>query len=72
MVLALCSTGLLYWLLRHSQMGRAIIAVRMDPYAARLLGIRVEPSMPITFGIGALMAAAAGAAMAVVFPITRC
>jgi branched-chain amino acid transport system permease protein len=51
-------------------MGRAIIAVRMDHYAARLLGIRVEHIYAITFGIGALMAAAAGAAMAVVFPIT--
>src|SRR6478672_4450460 len=70
MVLALVLTGLLYWLLRHSQMGRAIIAVRMDHYAARLLGIRVEHIYAITFGIGALMAAAAGAAMAVVFPIT--
>ena len=63
MVLALVLTGLLYWLLRHSQMGRAIIAVRMDHYAARLLGIRVEHIYAITFGIGALMAA-------VVFPIT--
>lgn len=70
MVLALVLTGLLYWLLRHSQMGRAIIAVRMDHHAARLLGIRVERVYAITFGIGALMAAAAGGAMAVVFPIT--
>lgn len=70
MALALVLTGLLYWLLRHSQMGRAIIAVRMDHHAARLLGIRVERVYAITFGIGALMAAAAGGAMAVVFPIT--
>jgi branched-chain amino acid transport system permease protein len=70
MALALVLTGLLYWLLRHSQMGRAIIAVRMDHHAARLLGIRVERVYAITFGIGAMMAAAAGGAMAVVFPIT--
>jgi branched-chain amino acid transport system permease protein len=70
MALALVLTGLLYWLLRHSQMGRAIIAVRMDHHAARLLGIRVERVYAVTFGIGALMAAAAGGAMAVVFPIT--
>jgi len=70
MVLALVLTGLLYWLLRHSQMGRAIIAVRMDHHAATLLGIRVRRIYAITFGIGALMAAAAGGAMAVVFPIT--
>jgi branched-chain amino acid transport system permease protein len=70
MVLALILTGLLYWLLRHSQMGRAIIAVRMDHHAARLLGIRVERVYAITFGIGTMMAAAAGGAMATVFPIT--
>ena len=70
MMLALLLTGLLYWLLRHSQMGRAIIAVRMDRHAAALLGIQVERIYAITFGIGALMAAAAGGAMAVMFPIT--
>lgn len=70
MVLALVLTGLLYWLLRHSQMGRAIVAVRMDRHAATLLGIQVPRIYAITFGIGALMAAAAGGAMAVVFPIT--
>src|SRR5690606_8574346 len=48
MVLALILTGLLYWLLRHSQMGRAIVAVRMDHHAARLLGIRVERIYAIT------------------------
>jgi branched-chain amino acid transport system permease protein len=70
MVLALVLTGVLYWLLRHSQMGRAIIAVRMDRHAATLLGIRVPQVYAITFGIGTLMAAAAGGAMALVFPIT--
>lgn len=70
MVLALVLTGLLYWLLRHSQMGRAIIAVRMDHYAARLLGIRVEHIYAITFGIGALMAGATGVIFAMVYPVT--
>ena len=70
MALALVLTGLLYWLLRHSQMGRAIIAVRMDRHAATLLGIRVPRVYAITFGIGALMAAAAGGALALVYPIT--
>jgi branched-chain amino acid transport system permease protein len=70
MVLALVLTGLLYWLLRHSRMGRAIVAVRMDRHAAALLGIRVPRIYALTFGLGALMAAAAGGAMATVFPIT--
>jgi branched-chain amino acid transport system permease protein len=70
MGLALVLTGLLYWLLRHFQMGRAIIAVRMDRHAATLLGIRVRRVYAITFGKGALMAGAAGGAMAIIFPIT--
>lgn len=70
MGLALLLTALLYWLLKHSSIGRAIIAVRMDRHAAALLGIRVPQIYAVTFGIGALMAAAAGGAMAMVFPIT--
>jgi branched-chain amino acid transport system permease protein len=70
MVLALVMTGMLYWLLRHSRMGRAIIAVRMDRHAAALLGIPVPHIHALTFGVGAVMAAAAGGAMATVFPIT--
>lgn len=70
MGLALFLTALLYWLLKRSSIGRAIIAVRMDRHAATLLGIRVPQIYAVTFGIGALMAAAAGGAMAMVFPIT--
>ncbi len=70
MGLALLLTALLYWLLKRSPIGRAIIAVRMDRYAAALLGLNVPRIYAVTFGIGALMAAAAGGAMAMAFPIT--
>jgi branched-chain amino acid transport system permease protein len=70
MGLALALTGLLYWLLKRSRIGRAIVAVRMDRHAAALLGIEVERIYAITFGVGALMAAAAGGAAAMIFPIT--
>lgn len=70
MAIALVLTGLLYWLLKRSSIGRAIVAVRMDRNAAALLGIEVPRIYAITFGIGALMAAAAGGAMAMIFPIT--
>jgi branched-chain amino acid transport system permease protein len=70
MVVALVMTGALYWLLRHSALGRAIIAVRMDRFAAALMGIRVNQIYAITFGIGTLMAASAGCAMALIYPIT--
>jgi branched-chain amino acid transport system permease protein len=68
--LALALTGLLYWLLKRSSIGRAIVAVRMDRHAATLLGIEVPQIYAITFGVGALMAAAAGGAMTMIFPIT--
>jgi branched-chain amino acid transport system permease protein len=70
MALALTLTGMLYVLLRGSRIGRAIVAVRMDSAAAMLMGIRVERIYAITFGIGALMAGAAGAIFSMVFPIT--
>jgi branched-chain amino acid transport system permease protein len=70
MVLALTLTGLLYLVLRTSKIGRAIVAVRMDRDAASLMGINVREIYAITFGIGAFMAGACGALVAVVFPIS--
>ena len=70
MALALVLTGMLYVVMRGSRIGRAIVAVRMDRMAAELMGIRVDRIYAITFGIGALMAGAAGAIFAMVFPVT--
>ena len=70
MVLALTLTGLLYLVLRTSKIGRAIVAVRMDRDAASLMGINVKEIYAITFGIGAFMAGACGALVAVVFPVS--
>jgi branched-chain amino acid transport system permease protein len=70
MLLALALTGLLYALLRGSRLGRAIVAVRMDRDAAILMGIRPRDVYAVTFGIGALMAGAAGCLIAVVFPFS--
>jgi branched-chain amino acid transport system permease protein len=70
MLVAGILTLLLYWLLRHSRIGRAIIAVRMDRHAAALMGIRIPHIYALTFGIGALMAGAAGCAMALIYPVT--
>jgi len=70
MGLALLLTALLYLVMRGSSIGRAIVAVRMDRQAAALMGIRVNKIYAITFGIGALMAGAAGAVFAMVFPVT--
>jgi branched-chain amino acid transport system permease protein len=70
MVLALALTGMLYLTLRASRIGRAIVAVRMDRDAAALMGINVSQIYAITFGIGAFMAGACGAIVAVVFPVS--
>lgn len=70
MVLALAMTGLLYVILRGSRLGRAIVAVRMDRDAAALMGIRVPRVYAATFGLGAMMAGACGALLALVYPIT--
>ncbi|MCP1673571.1 branched-chain amino acid transport system permease protein [Natronocella acetinitrilica] len=70
MALALILTGVLFYVMRASRIGRAIVAVRMDRAAAALMGIRVNHVYAITFGIGALMAGAAGVIFAMVFPVT--
>ena len=70
MGLALLLTAVLYFVMRGSRIGRAIVAVRMDRQAAELMGIRGNKIYAITFGIGALMAGAAGAIFSMVFPIT--
>lgn len=70
MVLALLLTGLLYWVLNASRIGRAIVAVRMDREAASLMGVKVKQIYAITFGLGAVMAGVAGSVMSVIFPIS--
>lgn len=70
MVLALLLTGLLYWVLNASRIGRAIVAVRMDREAAALMGVKVKQIYAITFGVGAVMAGVAGSVMSVIFPIS--
>ncbi len=70
MVLAILLTYGLYRVLRDSNIGRAIVAVRMDREAASLMGVDVARINAITFGIGALMAGAAGALLAIIYPIS--
>jgi branched-chain amino acid transport system permease protein len=63
-------TGLLYLVLSRSRIGRAIVAVRMDRWAAALMGVDVRRIYAITFGLGALMAGASGPLLAMIFPIS--
>jgi branched-chain amino acid transport system permease protein len=70
MAFAIVLVALLYWLLRRTSIGRAIVAVRMDRYAASLMGVDTRIIFAITFGIGAGMAGAAGALLSPIFPIS--
>lgn len=70
MGLALLLTFLLYRLLRDSRIGRAIVAVRMDREAASLMGVNVSRINAVTFGLGAMMAGAAGSLLSIVYPIS--
>jgi branched-chain amino acid transport system permease protein len=70
MLFALVFVGLLYGLLRHSTVGRAIVAVRMDRYAATLMGVDTVKVFALTFALGAALAGAAGALLSPIFPIS--
>lgn len=60
----------LWILLRTTQLGRAIVAVRMDRDAAELMGIDVRATYALAFGLGAFMAGVAGALLSTIFPIS--
>ncbi len=60
----------LWVLLRTTQLGRAIVAVRMDRDAAELMGIDVRATYAVAFGLGAFMAGVAGALLSAIFPIS--
>lgn len=69
-VVGLALVGALWLLLRFTQLGRAIVAVRMDRDAASLMGIDVRWTYAIAFGLGTFMAGSAGALLAAIFPIS--
>jgi branched-chain amino acid transport system permease protein len=62
--------ALLWMLLRTTQLGRAIVAVRMDREAAALMGIDVRATYALAFALGAFMAGAAGSLLSAIFPIS--
>ena len=64
---ALVLTCGLYVFLLRSNLGRAIRAIAQNKAAAQLMGINVERVQMVSFGIGAALAGAAGAAFSSVF-----
>lgn len=62
-LLAVVVTCLFYLFLQKSEMGRQIRAVGQDRNAARLMGINVERTFSIAFGIGLAILGTAGVAL---------
>src|SRR5882762_8441232 len=61
---AVCSLGLLEFVLRKTWYGRAVRALMQNRYAGRLAGIPVEKMARLTFGVGIGFAGAAGGLLA--------
>ncbi len=61
---------LLHLFLQRTLAGKSIRAVTQDRQAARLVGINVERTFMVTFGIGAALAGLAGALMAPIYTLS--
>jgi branched-chain amino acid transport system permease protein len=60
---------LLTWLLRYTEIGRCLRATGQNPEAAALMGIPVERIRHVAFALGTVLAAVAGALIALLLPI---
>ena len=66
---AIVLTAILYLFLQRTRTGRAIRAVSQNPEAAALVGIDVEHTRAVTFGISSAVAGGAGAFIATILII---
>lgn len=67
---AIIAVALLYIVVVHTQIGRAMRAVAQDPEIALVQGVRVEVIFPLAFVLGVGLAALAGALMAPVLSVS--
>lgn len=68
-LVAISSTALLYWYVRHSYFGKAIRATAQDIKAAKLVGINVDKVFSLTFGIGIGLVGLAGVVLLPLYPV---
>jgi branched-chain amino acid transport system permease protein len=61
---------LLHLFLQRTLIGKSIRAVTQDRQSARLMGINVERTFTVTFGIGAALAGLAGALLAPIYTLS--
>jgi ribose transport system permease protein len=59
-LLALAVTVLVYYLLRHTPFGRYLDAIGVNQPAARLLGVKIDRQVLVSFLVSGIMAGAAG------------
>lgn len=69
-IASLVITGLLYLFLYRTTLGKTIRAVADNRDAAELMGIPSARVLALSFGIGTMLAAVAGALIATIFPFT--
>lgn len=67
-IITLMLLAILLYLINHTKTGMAMRAVSKDYEAARLMGIDVNRTISLTFGIGSMLAAAGGIMWASKFP----
>lgn len=68
-LVAVISTILLYWYVRHSYFGKAIRATAQDIKAAKLVGINVDRVFYLTFAIGIALVGLAGVILMPLYPV---
>lgn len=69
-LLAVAIAGLLYLLLYHTRIGKAVRAVAGNREAAELSGIPTTQVLAMAFGLGIALAGASGTLIATMFPFT--
>jgi len=66
---ALVTTGILFYLINRTELGRALRATSEDRQAAALMGINTERMFALSWGLGGACVGIAGALLAVFYPI---
>lgn len=66
---ALVTTGILFYLINRTELGRALRATSEDREAAALMGINTENMYSLAWGLGAACVGVAGALLSIFYPI---
>jgi branched-chain amino acid transport system permease protein len=69
-IMAVVIAGLLYLLLYHTRIGKAVRAVANNREAAELTGIPTRQMLSMAFGLGVALAGVSGTLIATLFPFT--